>query len=261
MANSKRPANYTGVNTAQFISAFKEVLLEDDFNSIFPVNSNNYKKILTLFTVALSDMNRLFPNSGVKQTSTNPKDYIRKWVAKFSNALQTPPSKRTAKLPGSAVDPALAVMVKTHQELTDQEIIERIKAHQLFMSAENIQGNLLEEYIASIAEPQGWIWARGETLRACDFVKPSGIISHFVQIKNRDNTENSSSSAIRDVTQIQKWYRLKTLHKDKKPYPTFMWNELNELMELKEPIASESSYQDFLKKVISNNQQIIRTND
>jgi carbonic anhydrase len=28
-----------------------------------------------------------------------------------------------------------------------------------------------------------------------------------LQIKNRDNTENSSSSAIRNGTQIQKWFR------------------------------------------------------
>lgn len=239
-------------------SEFSSVLSEDRFSVIFPIDSQERTNVTTLFTIALSDMNSLFPNAGVKQSSTDPKDYIQKWLSKYANALQTPPSQRIAKLPGSAIDPALGVMVQERLHLTDQDLSEKIEAHQLFMSAENIQGNLLEEYIASVAEPQGWIWARGEALRACDFVKPSNIITTYIQIKNRDNTENSSSSAIRRGTQIQKWFRLKTLHKSGIPYPSFMWDRLNSLMQLRGTTTSEKDYRIFLKKVVSHNPNVIR---
>ncbi|WP_413526497.1 SinI family restriction endonuclease [Latilactobacillus curvatus] len=258
MANSKRPSDYVGTTIPQFQQHLIEVLTEPEFITIFPISSPQYEHITTLFTIALSDMNTLFPNAGVKQSFTDPKDYIRKWVSKYANAYQTPPSKRAAKLPGSAIDPALGVMVQERQHLSEDAIQEKISAHQLFMSAENIQGSLLEEYIASIVEPQSWIWARGETLRACDFVKPSNIITTFVQIKNRDNTENSSSSAIRNGTQIQKWFRLKTLRKIGKPIPAFMWENLNLLMGLNQELTSENSYQNYLKNVVSENPNVIR---
>ncbi len=258
MASSKRPSDYIGISILEFLTEFEDVLSEDNFSQIFLQESQERLNIITLFKIALSDMNLLFPNVGVKQSSLDPKDYIRKWITKYASALQTPPSQRIANLPGSAIDPALGVMVQERLQLTDEDIAEKISAHQLFMSAENIQGNLLEEYIASIAEPQGWIWARGEALRACDFVKPSDIITTYIQIKNRDNTENSSSSAIRRGTQIQKWFRLKTLHKQGLPYPTFMWDKLNNLMQLRRNITSEENYREFLKKIVAHNPNVIR---
>lgn len=260
MANTKRPSDYNndGVSIQNILVAFEAVLSEDIYSKYFPINSQERYKISTLFQIALSNMNTLFPNVRVKQSSTDPKDYIKKWLANYTNDLITPPSQRIAKLPSSAVDPALGIMVQERLHLSDDDIIEKSDAHRLFMSAENIQGSLLEEYIASIAEPQGWIWARGETLRACDFVKSSNIITTLIQIKNRDNTENSSSSAIRNGTQIQKWFRLKSSHKNGKPYPSFMWDKLNEIMQLGEQATSEEDYRHFLKQVVSNNPNVIR---
>ncbi|WP_125709852.1 SinI family restriction endonuclease [Lacticaseibacillus porcinae] len=259
MANTKRPADYAGVTVQQFMKYFDEVVQLDQFSLALPFGSASCDTVRTLFQIALSDMNGLFPNASVKVTSSDPKDYISKWIGKYVGALVTPPSQRVADLPKSATDPALGVMVQQRQNLTDDQLIEKIHAHQLFMSAENVQGNLLEEYIASVAEPQGWIWARGETLRACDFVKPGQIITSFVQIKNRDNTENSSSQAIRQGTQIRKWNRLKTRRKDGKPYPVFMWEKLNELMELSGEVTSEAGYRGFLRNVIQKNPNIIRS--
>ncbi len=86
---------------------------------------------------------------------------------------------------------------------------ERIKLdHQRAMCAENCVGALLERYLNAVLHTHGWHWCCGDFVRAVDFLKPlpsGGWI--LVQIKNRDNSENSSSSAIRQGTEIQKWFR------------------------------------------------------
>ena len=47
--------------------------------------------------------------------------------------------------------------------------------------------------------------AWGETIRAVDFCDKNG---RLLQIKNRSNSENSSSSKIRDGKPIEKWFRV-----------------------------------------------------
>lgn len=87
---------------------------------------------------------------------------------------------------------------------------EKIKReHQHSMSAENIVGALLERYVAAVLEPYGWVWCAGDFVKAVDFIKFHAHNNTWqaVQIKNRDNTENSSSSAIRINTSIEKWFR------------------------------------------------------
>ena len=69
---------------------------------------------------------------------------------------------------------------------------------------------MLERYLASVMEPRGWIWCSGSMVRAVDFVRPpeaAGQGWRLLQVKNRDNSENSSSSAIRSGTAIEKWFR------------------------------------------------------
>lgn len=89
--------------------------------------------------------------------------------------------------------------------------IESIKqTHLLSMAAENIVGDLLERYLASVLEPRGWIWCSGSVTRSIDFIKQlKGETPEWIclQIKNRDNSENSSSAAVRKGTDIEKWFR------------------------------------------------------
>ena len=85
---------------------------------------------------------------------------------------------------------------------------ERIKIeHQHSMSAENIVGGLLEKYIDSEASQSGWVHCVKELVRKVDFIKGKTGAWRLLQVKNRDNSENSSSSAIRDGTTIEKWFR------------------------------------------------------
>lgn len=138
------------------------------------------------------------------------------------------------------------------------------KAHNFFMSAENIQGELLEEYIAENVKNFGWLWCSGNSIRAVDFCKRDG--SALLQIKNKNNTENSSSSAIRNGTKIEKWYRLKTRKKNGIPYPSYEWDKLNEIInkgiENGEVVCkmSEEGYAKFLDRVATENPGIITEN-
>ncbi len=134
--------------------------------------------------------------------------------------------------------------------------------HNLFMSAENIQGNLLEEYISGVIRPYGWIWCNGNVLRAIDFCSSDGAV--LLQIKNKSNTENSSSSAIRTGTNIKKWYRLGTQTRNGEKLPSSKWEILNAIINshVTSGIApdcnmNEQSYQDFLRSVTLKNKEII----
>lgn len=115
----------------------------------------------------------------------------------------------TLSRPTTIPDTAVSVILQQCCNFTEAQT-EQIKVeHQLSMSAENLVGALLERYIAQVLEPHGWIWCAGDFVRAIDFIKynQSTKLWEAVQVKNRDNTENSSSSAIRQGTTIEKWFR------------------------------------------------------
>jgi hypothetical protein len=89
-----------------------------------------------------------------------------------------------------------------------QEHLDRIKQeHQHSMVAENLVGEMLERYIESVLSTHGWHWCPAALIKHVDFIKLEGENFRLLQIKNRDNSENSSSKAIRDGTEIEKWFR------------------------------------------------------
>src|SRR5690606_16648223 len=123
--------------------------------------------------------------------------------------LRSKKQKLTLSTPTPIPDDAVSVILQECCGFTEMQT-EKIKVeHQLSMSAENLVGALLERYIAQVLEPHGWVWCAGDFVRAIDFIKynKSTKLWEAVQVKNRDNTENSSSSAIRHGTTIEKWFR------------------------------------------------------
>ena len=80
--------------------------------------------------------------------------------------------------------------------------------HSKAMSAENCVGQLLEKYIDSVTCSSGWVWVAGDLIKAVDFIFAENNSWKLLQIKNRSNSENSSSKAIRDGTKIEKWCRI-----------------------------------------------------
>ena len=83
--------------------------------------------------------------------------------------------------------------------------------HKKAMGAENAVGFYLEYYIASVLEKYGWTWCAGSIVDKVDFfkIRHNGV-PILIQIKSRDNTENSSSMKVREGTPILKWYRLES---------------------------------------------------
>lgn len=98
-------------------------------------------------------------------------------------------------------------------------------------------------------------------MRAVDFCFYDG--SFLLQIKNKSNTENSSSSAIRTGTTIKKWYRLGTRTSGGIKIPDYKWDDLNTIINSHSIIPSEKCnlseevYQAFLKEVATRNKKII----
>jgi len=117
---------------------------------------------------------------------------------------------RTPKEPSTVPDSLVSIILQEYFGYEGHSISKIAKEHSLSMAAENIVGDLLERYIASELEIHGWVWCSGEVVKKVDFLgvrtgETSGWIP--IQIKNRDNSENSSSSSVRDGTGIVKWFR------------------------------------------------------
>lgn len=119
-------------------------------------------------------------------------------------------SKRRPEPPGTIPDEMVSFILETYFDVPSDELDDAKRYHLLSMAAENLVGDLLEQYLAPIMESAGWIWCSGAMVKAVDFIKPpSSSSTHWslLQVKNRDNSENSSSAAIRDGTKITKWFR------------------------------------------------------
>jgi SinI restriction endonuclease len=133
-------------------------------------------------------------------------DYINRQAESFARSRDP----RAPQPPATVPDEMVSLILHEYFGLPAADLKRIQNEHSLSMGAENLVGDLLERYIASIVEPHGWVWCSGSMVKAADFIKPPGKpgeVWQVLQIKNRDNSENSSSSAIRVGTQIGKWHR------------------------------------------------------
>lgn len=215
-------------------------------------------RLETVFKICLEDKEKFVKLNFTDKEKTID-DYVRKWVKKYNKACSTLPSQKIAKPKNSCDDPVLNLMIENIKGLSEEESSTWLSHHNLFMSAENIQGELLEQYIDSKLDSNLWFWCRGSIVNAIDFCTLDG--KNFLQIKNKYNTENSSSDKVRDKRNIDKWYRIKKKTKDKKPYPEFNWESLNEILNSIQPKynynLNEEDYCDFILNVIKKNKNII----
>jgi len=108
-------------------------------------------------------------------------------------------------------DNAVYLYIKKKFDKTDEEIETIKEHHNISMGVEDLIGHKLEEYIYSEASTNDWIWCSGNVLRSIDFIKKETngeeINWKMLQVKNSDNSENSSSKKIREGTQIKHWFR------------------------------------------------------
>lgn len=109
--------------------------------------------------------------------------------------------------PGTVPDEMISIVLRIAYGYAASDT-ERIKVeHQHSMCAENCVGALLERYIDSELRSKRWVWCCGDFIKAVDFIYPKKSGWDALQIKNRNNTENSSSSSVRNNTTINKWFR------------------------------------------------------
>ena len=180
-----------------------EIVAHTAMLSIRPDLAGSYAKVV-LFMMT-------FPASaaalrGINAASIGSMEYIRIQATSFA-ASRNP---RAPRAPTTVPDEMVSVILNEYFNI-DESQLERVKQeHSLSMGAENLVGELLERYLASVLEPRGWVWCSGAIVKSADFIKPpTGNQStwRLLQVKNRDNSENSSSSAIRNGTPIEKWFR------------------------------------------------------
>jgi len=197
--------------------------------------------ICYVFSAILTDSQRIPGNIGTKNDSE--KTAIEKWVVKYANGIKGKTTVRISNHPGTVADPIIDKIIGSRLSNLTKYDLEKIKfAHRLSMSAENILGLILEEFLSVNLEKAGWHCAWGETVKSVDFVHEDG---RLLQIKNRSNSENSSSSAVRAGTLIQKWFRIKA---DRIEY---MWGNLNKICGLND--LSENAFEDFVVNCITQN--------
>lgn len=173
-------------------------------------------------------------------------DFMNKWTVKYLNGYDNRPSRRTSNPIGTQHDPILDEIISARIQ-NKTEDLEAIKyGHRLSMSAENIAGSLLEEYIASKLIDYGWHCCWGETMKSIDFCNVNGTL---LQVKNSDNSENSSSKTVRDGTTIQHWFRRFS------KIGTTNWEALNKLVGIEndDEKLTEDFFKEFVRNAISNN--------
>ena len=105
-------------------------------------------------------------------------------------------------------DPAMCIVAESWFSVPNSHLTQFFDYHKQAMGIENIIGAYLEAYIYESLWNEGWIWCSGSIVNKVDFIKVSnGRFEQFLQIKCRDNTENSSSLEVREGTEISKWFR------------------------------------------------------
>lgn len=205
-----------------------------------------------MFCFALDKDPKLIPSQKIdttKEVHEQLDEYFRKWTNNYVKNRKNLATQSVLKNYGekdAALIEGVVTVTGANEELLDQYI----EGHFLFMSAENKNGVLLEAYLATILEPLGWIWCAGQTYRAIDFCY-LGEEPILLQVKNKYNTENSSSSAIRNGITIKKWNRLnKPQVTTGKANPIENWKALREIVNPSNEVRqllSEESYLDFIR--------------
>jgi hypothetical protein len=180
-----------------------EKIAREAMAAINPNWSAQYVQVAK-FVTEFPEIGRNF--RGRAAVSKGTEEYIRRLAHLYANGR----NPTVPRPPETVPDEMVSIILNEYFDVDSEKLDEVKRDHSLSMGAENMVGDLLERYIASVLEPHGWVWCAGSAVKAVDFIKaPSleGAKWQLLQVKNRDNSENSSSSAIRDGTDIGKWFR------------------------------------------------------
>ena len=180
------------------------------------------------------------------------KEYVNKFIDKYQKGYNNRPSVRIGNSSKTHSDPIVGLIFSLRVSNTSEAELKKIvEGHSLQMSIENIIGDLLEEYLSIKLCDYNWVCCWGSSIDAVDFCNSKG---ELLQIKNSDNSENSSSSRVRNGTEIKKLSRRKSTQSN-----TFYWEKLIELTGAKN--ISEEDFRGFVISTIEKNPKCIYVND
>lgn len=185
--------------------------------------------IITNFLMQFPEM------QATKKKSEISSGFLKKHVRGFAAGRQSKGPVMPKTVPDEIVKDVLEMAYSVPPDMLEEAII----YHREAMGAENFIGWILESYIASEAEPLGWVWCSGSMIKAVDFIYPINRENwKLLQVKNRSNSENSSSSQVREGTSIEKWFRVHA-RTGKTNWSTFPDQELRTKL-------SEEKFRDYL---------------
>ncbi|MCA0268941.1 MAG: SinI family restriction endonuclease [Bacteroidetes bacterium] len=173
-------------------------------------------------------------------------DYWTMWLGRYIKGWRQRSSKKKGRPVGTVPDPAVMAILRARLGYSEEELQRAEDDHRMAMAAENLLGGLLEEYLATELLAHGWYCAWGETVKHVDFVKDGG---RMLQIKNRSNSENSSSNKVRAGRPIQKWHRINATTGSTE------WKRLQELTGCTS--LSEEGFQAFIAETLERNPEAL----
>lgn len=215
------------------------------------------KDLETVLKCAFSDIRNLpklgYPKKIDKVEQPVPlKAYVTKFIDTYKKGYNNRPSVRVGNSSKTHSDPIVGLIFSLRvADTSPAELKKIVEGHSLQMSIENIIGDLLEEYLSIKLRDYEWVCCWGSSIDAVDFCNSKG---ELLQIKNSDNSENSSSSRVRSGTEIKKWSRRKSTQSN-----TFYWAKLIELTGAKD--ISEDDFRAFVNSTIKKNPKCIYVND
>lgn len=217
-----------------------------------------------IFKANLEDLNG-FPN--IRGTFGHPpvprenaKKYLEKWANRYLHAKR--PSEHKGEKPKSPYDAVMYEIFSYFEAIGAPNIDEIRRNHEMAMQSEILVGQLLEEYIDSVISKYGWIWCKGDCMRATDFYYPDKKMR--LQIKNKYNSENSSSNKIRQGTGIKEWHRLTNQRIPGSDAAKSNWDELRKIVFEEAGITpnegddlSEDGFKSFVEKACQSNKNLV----
>jgi hypothetical protein len=177
-----------------------------------PASFESFLRFAHTFPVILNKKGGVNPNEATskEQIVIYLTNLLRQYFATRDHRI-------TLKDVSTVSDSAVDVVLEAFGGVDIKLLPTYVEFHRKSMAAENKVGELLELYIAQRLESLGWFWCCCNMAKGVDFFYPAdartGQRTVLLQVKNRSNSENSSSQRIRELLalsgspEITKWYR------------------------------------------------------
>lgn len=214
----------------------------------------NAEELKQLFQIAInSNHYMLFPY--ISTRTSDYRGYIDKWIEQYQALRAVSPYNYRAYSKTVTEDMSVVAIVATAFGIPKEKALQGLKSHAAFMSAEGVQGYLLEEYIAMECKNLGLLHCSG-ILKAIDFCLPDG--SFLLQVKNKNNSESSPS--MKTGARVSLWYRVTQKKSGGIVSYTTNWERLNCMIAAfsgRICSMSEEKFIMFIQDVVSKNPFIL----